>query len=49
MGRNLVSFDDYQGFDPETNSAGQNDRVRGDDFGAVPIPRSFSIRVAGRF
>jgi len=49
MGRNLISFDDYQGFDPETNSAGQNDRVRGDDFGSVPIPRSFSVRVAGRF
>jgi TonB-linked SusC/RagA family outer membrane protein len=49
LGRNILSFDDYQGFDPETNSAGQNDRVRGDDFGAVPIPRSFSIRIAGRF
>ncbi len=49
LGRNLLSFDDYQGFDPETNSAGQNDRVRGDDFGNVPIPRSFSIRLAGRF
>lgn len=49
LGRNLLSFDDYQGFDPETNSAGQNERVRGDDFGAVPIPRSFSIRLAGRF
>ncbi|HMX39500.1 MAG TPA: TonB-dependent receptor, partial [Saprospiraceae bacterium] len=49
LGRNLISFDDYQGFDPETNSAGQNDRVRGDDFGNVPIPRSFSIRLAGRF
>lgn len=49
LGRNILSFDDYQGFDPETNSAGQNDRVRGDDFGNVPIPRSFSVRVAGRF
>jgi TonB-linked SusC/RagA family outer membrane protein len=49
IGRNLISFDDYQGFDPETNSAGQNDQVRGDDFGNVPIPRMFSIRLAGRF
>ncbi len=49
LGRNLLSFDDYQGFDPETNSAGQNDRVRGDDFGNVPIPRTFSIRIAGKF
>jgi TonB-linked SusC/RagA family outer membrane protein len=49
LGRNIYSFDDYQGFDPETNSAGQNDRVRGDDFGAVPIPRTFTLRIAGRF
>lgn len=49
MGRNLVSFDDYLGFDPETNSAGQNDQVRGDDFGNVPIPQSFMIRLNGRF
>jgi TonB-linked SusC/RagA family outer membrane protein len=48
-GRNLISFDNYQGFDPETNSAGQNDRVRGDDFGNVPIPRAFGVRVAGKF
>ncbi|MEK7255317.1 MAG: SusC/RagA family TonB-linked outer membrane protein, partial [Bacteroidota bacterium] len=48
-GRNIYSFDNYQGFDPETNSAGQNERVRGDDFGNVPIPRSFGIRLAGRF
>lgn len=49
LGRNLLSFDDYQGFDPETNSAGQNDRVRGDDFGNVPIPRTFMLRLNGRF
>lgn len=48
-GRNLVSFDNYQGFDPETNSAGQTDRVRGDDFGNVPIPRMFMLRLTGRF
>ncbi|MCK6692661.1 MAG: SusC/RagA family TonB-linked outer membrane protein [Thermoanaerobaculia bacterium] len=49
LGRNLISFDDYLGFDPETNSAGQNDQVRGDDFGNVPIPQSFMIRLNGRF
>ncbi len=49
LGRNLVSFDNYQGFDPETNSAGQNDRVRGDDFGNVPIPRSYMVRLNARF
>jgi TonB-linked SusC/RagA family outer membrane protein len=49
MGRNLLSFDNYLGFDPETNSAGQNDQVRGDDFGNVPIPQSFMIRLNGKF
>ncbi len=48
-GRNLISFDNYLGFDPETNSAGQSDRVRGDDFGAMPIPRSYMLRVAVKF
>jgi TonB-linked SusC/RagA family outer membrane protein len=49
VGRNLYSFDKYQGFDPETNSGGQNERVRGDDFGNVPIPRTFILRLGVRF
>lgn len=49
VGRNLYSFDKYTGFDPETNSAGQNEQVRGDDFGNVPIPRSFIFRLGLRF
>ena len=49
IGRNLLSFDDYQGYDPETNSAGQTDRVRGDDFGNVPIPRMIQVRLGARF
>ncbi len=48
-GRNLASWDDYSGFDPETNAAGQSDRVRGDDFGNVPIPRSLTLRLNARF
>lgn len=48
-GRNLVSWDDYTGFDPETNAAGQSDRVRGDDFGNVPIPRTITLRLNARF
>lgn len=48
-GRNLLSFDDYRGFDPETNAAGQSNRVRGDDFGNVPIPRTVSLRFNVRF
>jgi TonB-linked SusC/RagA family outer membrane protein len=49
VGRNLVSWDDYTGFDPETNAAGQSDRVRGDDFGNVPIPRTITVRLGLRF
>lgn len=44
IGRNLISFDNYSGFDPETNSAGQNTRVRGDDFGNIPIPASVQLK-----
>jgi TonB-dependent starch-binding outer membrane protein SusC len=49
LGRNLVSFDDYSGYDPETNSAGQSSKVRGDDFGNIPIPRVFQIGVNASF
>ncbi len=49
VGRNLISFDDYSGYDPETNSAGQSSAVRGDDFGNVPIPRTFQIGVNASF
>ncbi|MCB9300007.1 MAG: SusC/RagA family TonB-linked outer membrane protein [Lewinellaceae bacterium] len=49
MGRNLVSFDDYTGYDPETNSAGQSSKVRGDDFGNVPIPRTFQLGLNASF
>lgn len=48
-GRNILSFDEYSGYDPETNSAGQNDRVRGDDFGNVPIPRTILFGVNASF
>ncbi len=48
-GRNLISFDDYSGYDPETNSAGQSSTVRGDDFGNVPIPRTIQIGINASF
>ena len=48
-GRNLVSFDDYKGYDPEVNAAGQSTLLRGIDFGAVPVPRTFKFGVAARF
>ncbi len=43
IGRNLVSIDNYSGWDPETNAAGQSTGVRGFDFNEVPIPRSYSL------
>jgi hypothetical protein len=48
-GRNLISWDNYKGYDPEVNAAGQSTVLRGIDFGAVPVPRTFSLNVAAKF
>jgi hypothetical protein len=48
-GRNLISWDDYNGFDPETNAGGGSTIIRGNDFGNVPIPRTFSFGVNAKF
>jgi hypothetical protein len=48
-GRNLKSWDNYRGYDPETNATGQNTLLRGVDFGNVPIPRSFMLSIATKF
>lgn len=48
-GRNLISWDDYKGYDPEVNAAGQSTLLRGIDFGAVPIPRTFSLTLQAKF
>lgn len=48
-GRNLYSWDHYKGYDPEVNAAGQSTLLRGIDFGAVPIPRTFSISLQAKF
>ena len=48
-GRNLVSWDHYKGYDPEVNAAGQSTVLRGIDFGAVPIPRTFSFGIQAKF
>jgi outer membrane receptor protein involved in Fe transport len=42
-GRNLHTWTDYTGFDPEMNLFGQLTVERGNDFGTYPIPRQFSI------
>ncbi len=49
IGRNLISWDNYRGWDPEVNSAGQSNRIRGDDFGTVPIPRSYQFSITAKF
>ncbi|HEX6193586.1 MAG TPA: hypothetical protein VFZ42_14530, partial [Chitinophagaceae bacterium] len=48
-GRNLISWDDYKGYDPEVNAAGQSTLLRGIDFGSVPIPRTFSLSIQAKF
>ena len=48
-GRNLISWDNYKGYDPEGNSAGQSTLLRGIDFGNVPIPRTFSLGLQASF
>ena len=48
VGRNLISWDDYVGFDPEINASGQS-VIRGNDFGAFPIPRTFQISLTTNF
>jgi TonB-linked SusC/RagA family outer membrane protein len=48
-GRNLLSIDNYSGFDPETNAAGQSNAVRGFDFVEVPIPRTILLGLSVNF
>ncbi|WP_199748286.1 SusC/RagA family TonB-linked outer membrane protein [Pedobacter sp. KBW01] len=48
-GRNLASWDNYKGYDPEVNAGGQSTILRNIDFGSVPIPRTFSIGLQARF
>jgi TonB-linked SusC/RagA family outer membrane protein len=48
-GRNLISWDNYKGYDPEINSGGQSSVLRGIDFGAVPIPRSYNLSLRAKF
>jgi len=49
IGRNLFSWDNYSGWDPEINTAGQSNGVRGFDFGAVPIPRTYQFGINVNF
>ncbi|MBP9746983.1 MAG: SusC/RagA family TonB-linked outer membrane protein, partial [Saprospiraceae bacterium] len=48
-GRNLISWDNYKGYDPEVNAGGQSTILRGIDFGSVPIPKTFSVGLSAKF
>jgi TonB-linked SusC/RagA family outer membrane protein len=47
VGRNLVTFTDYTGYDPEINMFGLNTVERGTDFAVYPNPRTvgFGVRL----
>jgi TonB-linked SusC/RagA family outer membrane protein len=49
IGRNLWSFDRYRAWDPEVNTPGQNNGVRGFDFAEVPIPRTLLTKLTLTF
>jgi TonB-linked SusC/RagA family outer membrane protein len=49
LGRNLISWDKYDGYDPETNAGGNSNLYRGVDFGNVPIPRTYKLTVTATF
>lgn len=49
VGRNLLSIDNYSGWDPEVSAAGQDNAVRGFDFVEVPLPRTIMFGVNFNF
>jgi TonB-dependent SusC/RagA subfamily outer membrane receptor len=48
-GRNLHTWTDYSGFDPEMNLFGQLTVERGNDFATYPIPRMWSIGIQASY
>lgn len=48
-GRNLISWDNYKGYDPEVNAAGQSTILRGIDFGSTPIPATYNFTIGAKF
>jgi TonB-dependent SusC/RagA subfamily outer membrane receptor len=48
-GRNLYTWTDYTGYDPETNMFGTSTVARGTDFATYPIARTFSIGLRAAF
>ena len=48
-GRNLISFDTYKGYDPETNAGGNASVLRGIDFGNIPNPKTVQFTFRASF
>jgi len=48
-GNNLISWDNYFGFDPEVNTGGQTNGVSGHVMASVPIPRTYKFGVVFNF
>ena len=44
-GRNLYSWDNFKGFDPEVSATAQTNGVRGVIAGAIPIPKTYQFGV----
>lgn len=49
IGRNLISFDNFFSYDPETNAGGQSNLLRSVNFGNVPIPKTFALSISTNF
>ena len=48
-GRNLFSWDTYDGYDPETNAGGNSSVLRGIDFGNTPTPKTVQLTLRASF
>ena len=48
-GSNLISWDNYWGYDPEVNSWGKSNVTRAQDFGNIPIPKVYTFGVKLKF
>ena len=48
-GRNLHTWTNYTGWDPESNAGGQRTLVRGFGFGTIPVPRTVALGVTANF
>jgi hypothetical protein len=47
--KNLFTFTDYKGYDPELSSTGQQDNLAGFDMSSYPVPRTFVIGIKATF